>query len=161
MPLCRSWIHCFPRAIARDLVFGPDRRDNEKALRIGFADAYLCELKGFIGIEAYLAFLRHNLRESTLFDWLLEPSFKHALDDTVRSGGVRSETFDKLSCEQLEYLRLVALEAARTSELWTAIQTDMAERGEGMVQRSVGRLVDAWIAGRSLRPRWKARPRLR
>jgi len=56
MPICRTWIHCCPKPIARDLIVGlGSSSDSEKALRVGFADAYICELRGYLGIEEYLA----------------------------------------------------------------------------------------------------------
>lgn len=148
MPMCRTWIHCCPKAKGRDQILALDTPPSSAhALRIGFADAYICELRGYVGIEAYLAFLRHDLREVTLFEWLLEPEFGSALDHTVRFWQQRFDVPSTLSCEQLAYLQNVAREAGKTGELWSWIEAAMNGRGEEMNQRPIDLLVDDWILG--------------
>lgn len=150
MPICRTWIHCCSKAMARDLIFGPGGpSSSEKALRIGFADAYVCELRGYVGIEAYLAFLRHKVQETMLFDWLLEPNFKMVLDHTARVGELIPDNLGTMECDRLEYLGYVVREAKRTGELWASIVAWFARYDERVNQESIGRLVDEWILGQT------------
>lgn len=150
MPICRTWIHCCSKALARDLIFGSGGpSSSENALRIGFADSYVCELRGYVGIEAYLAFLRHKIQETMLFEWLLEPNFKMALDHTARFGELKSDSSRTMECGRLEYLGFVVREARKTSDLWASILAWFARYEERVNQESIGRLVDQWILGQT------------
>ena len=161
MPICRTWIHCCPKAIAQDLIFGLGRSSSsENALRIGFADAYVCELRGYVGIEASLAFLSHKVRETALFEWLLEPDFKTALDLTALLGAQRPDILRIMECERLGYLENVAREARRTDELWASIVDWLTRYGESANQESIGWLVDEWVLGQASRFRRRPRHRL-
>lgn len=151
-PHCRTLIHC--------VKFGEDFLDERvhwiwgsninRAIRLGYAEAYSCEMAAYLTMEEYIAYQTQQIDNLDLALWLRDEGIQEQIS-RVRVHGVAAVGVRTMGPAQ-RFLVGLAEEVEKTKELWANIIRSARESDRPLSEARVLNVVEDMIRG--WRPKW-------